>query len=220
MLLAIDTATMVTGISLDDGRTVLSERVFHSERRQTAELAPTVAQMMRTAGVAADELTAVAVAQGPGSYTGLRIGMALAKGIALAHDLPLVGIPTLDILAAAQPRREEPLLAVLRAGRGRVAAVWYKWGPQGWRADSDPQAMTWDEALDRLQEPTYVCGEISSGAKQLEAHKLVILADAAYCVRRPSILAQLARGVLAEGDAGDPRELTPIYLGDIEGDTA
>ena len=58
---------------------------------------------------------------GPGSFTGLRIGLALAKGMALARHLPVIGVPTLDILAAAQPVREENLVAILLAGRGRLA---------------------------------------------------------------------------------------------------
>ena len=216
VFLAIDTATSSVGISLDDGTEVLSERIFRTRRHHTAELAPQVAQTLRNTGTSPDDLTGIAVAKGPGSYTGLRIGMALAKGMALAHDLPLVGIPTLDIVAAAQPQREGELLAVLRAGRGRVAAVWYKWGPQGWQAQAEPEALTWEEALDRVRVPTYACGEISGGAEQLRKHPQVVSANPAACVRRPSVMAVLARQAIEEGIETDPRALTPVYLGDLE----
>jgi len=89
---------------------------------------------MSRVAVEPSALTAVAVAVGPGSYTGLRIGMALAKGLSLSYNLPVVGIPTLDILASPQPPREGPMLAVMQAGRGRVAGGWYKWSRKGWSA--------------------------------------------------------------------------------------
>jgi tRNA threonylcarbamoyladenosine biosynthesis protein TsaB len=69
------------------------------------------------------ELGAVAVAIGPGSFTGLRIGLALAKGLALAHHLSLIGIPTLDILAAAQPLLDAHLVVVLRRAAGCPAGT-------------------------------------------------------------------------------------------------
>jgi tRNA threonylcarbamoyladenosine biosynthesis protein TsaB len=103
------------GLALYDGAEILNETIWHSDRHHTIELAPEVALSFRRAGSSQSELTAVAVAQGPGSYTGLRIGMALAKGLSLAHNLPIVAIPTLDILAGAQPQREEPMLATVPA---------------------------------------------------------------------------------------------------------
>ncbi len=103
MLLAIDTATRATGVCLANGAQILAEHIWHSERYHTVELAPEVAVLLQRNHVDLNDLEAVAVASGPGSYTGLRIGMALAKGIALAQRIPLIGVPTLDILAAAQP---------------------------------------------------------------------------------------------------------------------
>ncbi len=78
------------------------------------------------AGLEIQNLKLLAVATGPGSFTGLRIGLAVAKGIALACHLPIIGIPTLDIVAESQPVSPGlPLAAVLQAGRGRLAVGWY-----------------------------------------------------------------------------------------------
>ena len=124
MVLALDTSTRTVGLALYDGVQVLSEAVWTSNDYHTVELAPAIAETFQKTGLDAGALGALAVALGPGSFTGLRVGLALAKGLALARKLPLVGIPTLDILAAAQPllRRAEPvhLAAVLRAGRAPV----------------------------------------------------------------------------------------------------
>jgi tRNA threonylcarbamoyladenosine biosynthesis protein TsaB len=217
LLLSIDTASDMSGVALDDGDQVLAERVWQSSRHHTSEMAPMVAVMLRDCGAVVKDLTAVAVTSGPGSYTGLRIGMALAKGLALAHSLPLIGVPTLDVLARAQNPREEPLLAVMRAGRGRVAAVWYKWGRDGWRAGSDPESLTWGDVLKRIDTVTFVCGEIGNERKRLSKSANVILAEPADCVRRPSYLGLLARQRLEDGDVPPPAELVPTYLGELEG---
>ena len=82
------------------------------------------------------------MAIGPGSFTGLRVGLALAKGLAMARGLPLVGIPTLDILAAAQPFMEMPLAATLRAGRGRLAVGWYRSNAGAWQPVEKVEVLT------------------------------------------------------------------------------
>jgi tRNA threonylcarbamoyladenosine biosynthesis protein TsaB len=216
MLLAIDTATNMLGLALYDGAEILSETIWHSDRHHTTELAPEVALSFRRAGSSQSELTAVAVAQGPGSYTGLRIGMALAKGLSLAHNIPIVGIPTLDILASAQPEREEPMLATLQAGRGRVAAVWYKWTRNGWSARKGMKTLAWEDLAGELKQTTYICGELDLQAREAmkrEAH--AVLAPASMCVRRPSVLAELAWQKARKGKSEDPSKLAPIYLDTI-----
>ena len=120
ILLAIDTSTRMVSLALYDGVQVLSESSWTSTDYHTVELAPAVAEAFGKANLTANDLNVLAVALGPGSFTGLRIGMALAKGLALARHLPMIGIPTLDILAAAQQIGQTQLAAVLRAGRRRV----------------------------------------------------------------------------------------------------
>jgi tRNA threonylcarbamoyladenosine biosynthesis protein TsaB len=213
MLLALDTATQRIGIALHDGHSILSECTWVGNRRQSVELAPEVALTLRRAGITPRALSSVAVAIGPGSFTGLRIGLALAKGLSLAHNLPLVGVPTLDILAWGQPRRDEPMLAILHAGRGRVAGVWYKWKASGWQATTEPDVMTWAELRDRLEAPTYVCGELDEdGREALANHPRAKLAPPALCVRRPGVLAEIAWHKIRSGWDVQPAQVVPVYL--------
>jgi tRNA threonylcarbamoyladenosine biosynthesis protein TsaB len=215
LILAIDSATETLGIALADRQRVHAERIWRSNRHHTIELAPAVALMLRESSLQAEELRAVAVATGPGSYTGLRIGMGFAKGIALAAGIPIVGVPTLEILASAQSAAQWPLLAVLKAGRGRIAAVWYKWRDLRWLPDTEPRIFTWEEAINSLDGPTIICGEIGEMRGQLQRQKYVTLASPAECLRRPSFLAELAHDRL--GDPGsETAALAPIYLGAIE----
>ncbi|MFQ5615877.1 MAG: tRNA (adenosine(37)-N6)-threonylcarbamoyltransferase complex dimerization subunit type 1 TsaB [Anaerolineales bacterium] len=136
MLLALDTSTRRVGVALYDGIQVIHEMVWASNFYHTVELAPAVALTLQHARVGIDAVQALAVALGPGSFTSLRTGLALAKGIALARCLPIVGVPSLDFLAASQPVNDLPMAAVLEAGRKRLAVGWYeaadgRWQPTG-----------------------------------------------------------------------------------------
>lgn len=216
LLLAIDTATNRIGLSLSTEFEILAESVWQSDRFHTVELAPRTAMMMMETGTNPGDLSGVVVASGPGSYTGLRIGMAFGKGLAMAHQIPLFGVSTLDGLARMQPERQEPMLATLGAGRGRIAAVWYKWGRSGWQAQGEPYTTEWDQVLAELVEPIYVSGEISAQTRRtLSRSGLVTLASPAMCMRRPSFLAELAREQAGSADLESAATLAPTYIGEV-----
>lgn len=201
------------GIALHDGENLLAESLWLGGRRHTVLLAPEVALMLRKINLSVEALTAIAVASGPGSYTGLRIGMAYAKGLALSHQLPLVGIPTLDVLARGQQKRSEPMLAVIEAGRKRVVGMWYKWGRSEWKARGEAGNFSWDEVISQLEKKSYLCGEISSAArKKLKGLSNVRLAAPADCVRRPGILAELAWERIHKSKLPDIATVRPTYL--------
>ena len=105
MLLAIDTSTAQVGLALYDGTQVLSEMTWTSRQHHTTELAPALAGLLSRCGVSMNMVSALGVAVGPGSFTSLRVGLSLVKGIALARHLPVVGIPTLETIALWTRRR-------------------------------------------------------------------------------------------------------------------
>jgi tRNA threonylcarbamoyladenosine biosynthesis protein TsaB len=156
----------------------------------------------------------VAVTRGPGSFTGLRVGIAVAKGLALARGLPLVGVPTLDVVAAAQGRDRRPLCAVLQAGRGRICVATYRWRDGGWSTREAPRLTTWQALVKETADPTLFCGEIDpAGAEALAAlGELAVLLPAAARLRRAGFLAELAWHRLHRGETDNPATLTPIYL--------
>lgn len=215
MLLALDTATRWTGLALHDGTTIVAEHGWRSVNTQTVELAPAVTQMLSRAGVASEELRAIAVTLGPGSYTGLRIGLGFAKGLALAYQIPLVGVPTLDIVAAALPAAEGPLVVVAEAGRTRITAGTYRWqGRNGWQAPEQPVNETWEEMLARVPAPATIAGELSPGALKLirKAGKGYQAVAPPSRVRRAAVLADLGWQRLRRGKLDDAAGLTPLYL--------
>jgi tRNA threonylcarbamoyladenosine biosynthesis protein TsaB len=215
MLLAIDTSTRTMGIALYDGAQVLGEMVWAGGDYHTVQLAPTVADIMKRSGITPGKLEALAVALGPGSFTGLRIGLALAKGMALASRLPLYGIPSLDIVAYSQPvLKDRELIAVLRAGRGRLACGWYSPGEKAWQAQGETSVYTITALAENIQRPSLVCGELSSEERRVikRKRKLVKLASPAQSLRRPAFLAEIAWQRWQSGEQTDPALLSPIYL--------
>src|SRR5574340_214807 len=228
MLLAIDTSTAQVGIALLDEGQLVVESLWNSRVHHTVELAPAVAQLLERAGAKPTDVSVVGVAIGPGSFTALRVGMALAKGFALARNVPLIGIPTLDILAEAQPASELPLAAVLQAGRGRIAVSWYKFsapteGPgtsvpaetHGTRiARGEPVITTLDLLSKAITKTSIVAGELSADERQRLARKRarVVLAPVHLCVRRPAILAEIAWRRFHDRGTDNVASLAPIYL--------
>jgi tRNA threonylcarbamoyladenosine biosynthesis protein TsaB len=215
VLLAIDTSTRSVAIAIYDGIQVLCETIWSSHDYHTIELAPAIADTLTRAGLDIHDLKLIAVATGPGSFTGLRIGLAVAKGIALACHLPLIGIPTLDIVAESQPvSLGIPLAAVLQAGRGRLAVGWYTANNGQWQLNPPIQIMDALQLSHQIHEPSGVCGELSEEQQHALARKYknVILTSPAHSVRRPSLLAELAWKRWQSGDVDNPATLSPTYL--------
>lgn len=213
MLLAVDTSTAQVGLAIYDGSQVISEYAWRSSQRHTVELAPAVSDLLARCGLTIENIRGLGVALGPGSFTSLRVGLSLVKGIALARGLPLVGIPTLDILAAAQPASKLPLVALIQAGRDRLAVGWYKNSRKGWQAQGPARVMTFEKLLEEVQKPAIVCGELTAEEyRELKEKTDVHLASPAQSVRRPAILAELAWEHTLAGNIDDAATLAPIYL--------
>jgi tRNA threonylcarbamoyladenosine biosynthesis protein TsaB len=219
MLLAIDTATRVISLALHNGSRIIAEASWETANHHTVELAPAVDDMLKRAGLKPEDLRVVAVALGPGSFTGLRIGLGLAKGLATALDIPLIGVPTLEILAAAQPLFDGTLVALLQAGRGRICVQDFELVAEGWQPRNEPVIMSWDNLLESIkaETPVLLSGEITEPDLQRVTQaaaegKAIHVAPAADRLRRASYLADRAWARFARGDIDDPYTLVPIYL--------
>ena len=214
MLLAIDTSTSQLGLALYDGATVAAELTWASRARHTVELAPALSGLLGRVGLSMSALSALAAALGPGSFTSLRVGLAFAKGLALARKLPIIGIPTLDAVAASMPVQDGPLAAVLQAGRGRIAVGWYRASEDGWTAEGPSEATTAEKLAESIHRPTLVVGELSAEERQRLSRKRknILLASPAQSARRPALLAELAWNRWHAGKTDDAASLAPIYL--------
>jgi len=218
MLLALDTSTQWIGLALYDGVQVLGEEIWQTHNHHTVEIAPAIQRLMSRCAVLPSALEGIGVALGPGSFTSLRIGLAVAKGMALALHLPVAGIPSLDVLAAGQPLRDLPLAAVLQSGRNKLALGWYDAVDGAWQSRGEAEVTTAEALTASIHKPTLVAGELTAAERQTLARKRrnVVLASPAQSMRRPSVLAELAWARLKAGQADEVILLSPIYLRTIE----
>jgi tRNA threonylcarbamoyladenosine biosynthesis protein TsaB len=215
-MLAIDTATQFASVALyDETRGIIAESSWHTAMNHTVELMPTLVRLLELQGLAPEQLGAVAVALGPGSFTGLRIGLSAAKGLCLALELPIVGIPTLDIVACAHSEQELPICAVLQAGRGRICAAFYEREEGALLRATDYQLVTLDELSERAQKPTLFCGEIDGPLREFLAAKIpdrAVIATEASSIRRAGYLAELGFKKLQDTGGDELGSLEPLYL--------
>lgn len=222
MLLAIDTATRLMSLALHDGAALIAEQSWHTNNQHTTQLAPAIQAMLAVCDVSVNDLTALAASTGPGSYTGLRIGVALAKGLAAAHQLPLVGVSSMDTLAAGQPYMQTAggLITVVQAGRGRILVKTYRWRRGRWNSHAEAQIMDWEKLIANIDGAAYITGEINEeGIEALtsaQQHNIpVTIAPPAQRLRRAGFLAEVAWERLREVEdrsVFDSSALLPVYI--------
>lgn len=219
MLLAIDTATQVMSLALHDGRSLLAEQTWHTHNNHSVQLGPALEKLLEQYEITAEQLTVLAVCTGPGSYSGLRVGVSFAKGIASVRHLPLIGISSLDILAAGQPHYSHSLITVVQAGRGRVVVGRYQWRKGRWVTRGEAQLMDWNTLLSSIDGPAYLSGEVNDEGherlREAQAREIpVTLVPAALRLRRAGFLAEQAWEQFHNGDLIDfeAARLVPFYI--------
>ncbi len=215
MLLAIDTATRYASLALYDEMGVISEQTWRSENNHSVELIPAVARMLSQQKLKPQSLTGIAVATGPGSFTGLRIGMSVAKGLCLALGIPIVGIPTLDIITYAVGDPGGRVLAVLEAGRGRICVGAYHFEKGLPVQEGETKLVSISGWTVEADKPVLVAGEVSAELArrlfgQANAHNIAV-SSLAGSLRRAGYLAELAWERLCAGKVDDLDTLGPVY---------
>jgi tRNA threonylcarbamoyladenosine biosynthesis protein TsaB len=221
-VLAIDTSSSITAVALVEGARVLSEDDSPSEHKHGETLLPRVQQVLKAGGVELAQLQAIAVGVGPGSFTGLRVGLATAKGLSLATGTPIRGVSSLRVLARGLHDDggvgDRPLLTVLDAHKGEVFVAGYRAGEGGALTEVlAPLHAEPAEAARRVRQALgggVVCGD---GARRYEDTLRAelpgfALADAAHDAPRGRHVAAEALRALALEGPSDLTHLEPSYL--------
>jgi tRNA threonylcarbamoyladenosine biosynthesis protein TsaB len=213
-ILSIDTSSGQGGLALYDGRR-LSTRSWPADRSHTTTLLSEIHHLLDGADAGVRDLAAVAIATGPGAFTGLRVGFGVAKGFHLATGVPLIGIPTLDAAALGFATCGIPVVAVVGAGGGRLVWASYNTNPEGLVQSRPPRNGTMGEFIEELREsvPALVTGEIDDDQAGLIARlEGVALPPAPLRTRQPGALAELAWRRWRVGNVDEARAIEPIYL--------
>jgi tRNA threonylcarbamoyladenosine biosynthesis protein TsaB len=210
--LSLDTASDMASVALSDQGRLLAELTWRCERNHSTELMPAADGLLRRLSAGKEALTAVFVCIGPGGYAGLRVGVATAKGLAFALDVPLVGVGRLELDAWAHAAYPGPVCPVHRAGRGELAWAVYHGPMEDWREIAPPRLSRPDVLLSEAPQGALFCGEIDDELAGALAARGERVASTPLAVRRAGYLAELGWRRLQAGRRDDPRTLVPLYL--------
>jgi tRNA threonylcarbamoyladenosine biosynthesis protein TsaB len=215
IILSVDTATQVCAVALSVDRNVPVELILRHGQTHARNVMGAIDTVLKLARTDILEVDAFAVTQGPGSFTGLRIGISTVKGLALAAGKPVIGIGTLDVLAHQAPAGTELICTMLDARRNEVYWALYRRHADRHLTLQTPQCS---RAVDVIDHIDATCCFIGNGSclyasdiqKRLrfpaqwapdEQHSL-----------RPAVIARLAARMLENNSFTEAAELMPLYL--------
>ena len=216
LLLAIDTSPRMASVALAGAGGLVAEYTWHAGMDHTRQLMPVIRAVLHENGAGAADLEAVAIATGPGSFNGLRVGMATAKGLAYGLGIALVAATTLEVAAYQHVATSLPICAVQDVGRGEIARAVFQWPVEGEWSRLVAEHITTPEALAKsIKRRTILCGEARDSLLAVLGaalgHRFMVTGPAAS-VRHAGLLAELGRRRLVAGETEDLQTLQPLYL--------
>lgn len=216
-ILAIDTATQVSSVAvLKEGR-LLAELTMQGKLTHSETLLPHIEQVLKMAAVAKEELTGIAVSNGPGSFTGLRIGLAAAKAMSYVLGIPLVGVSTLQALAYQLPAPGVRVMCLLDAQKGNAYVESYRWENNSLQVvDSVQVAKITDivAACANMNEQVILLGDAvqKKVAGKLELPANVSVAPPHIVMPRAACVAMLGQAKMMAGETDNVMDLEPVYI--------
>ena len=215
LVLGIETSTKQGGVAIIGADRVVCETVLNVEVTHSERLLPAVDRALDEARTTLEGLGGIAVSIGPGSFTGLRIGLSTAKGLAYATGLPLVGVPTLEAMAWTLPAARWQVCPVLDARKQEVYAALFRHEPEGLRRVTEDAALPPEDLCRLIRNPTLFLGDGADAYGALFRERLgdkMLLPPLASRGARPACVAELGRRRLLRGERDEPDSLVPRYL--------
>ncbi|HKJ04807.1 MAG TPA: tRNA (adenosine(37)-N6)-threonylcarbamoyltransferase complex dimerization subunit type 1 TsaB [Geopsychrobacteraceae bacterium] len=214
-ILAIDTSSLSGSVALCQDGIILAESTINARSTHSERLLQQVEQVLEGAGITVSDLDLIAVVHGPGSFTGLRVGLATAKGLAVAADLPVVGLSTLEVLAMNLPLCPYPVCAFIDARKGEVYSGLYDCRSGHPVPLSVASVQPPSELLDSLDDEIAFVGDGVSLYSMMIEQKMggrAKLPPAPAHQLRAAAAAVLAVRKYSEGEPSTVEELVPCYI--------
>ena len=215
MILAIDTSTDTASLALAQDNTVLAELTWRSRQNHTTQLLPNLNTLFKLTETDVKSLTAIIIAQGPGSFNGLRVGVSAAKGLAFSLGIPIIGINSLEAAAYQYADTGLPVCAIFNAGRSEVATATYQKKYGKWQQLVKADIVTVEHLCRQTTKKTLFCGEFlpAVAAQITELLKTqAVIPPHIQDFKRAGFLLALGKQRLDAGDIDDAVTLQPIYL--------
>jgi tRNA threonylcarbamoyladenosine biosynthesis protein TsaB len=221
-LLFVDTCSTMAAVALSDGTKIIAETNLVLDRRMSARLLSLIQGLLDEAGWTVAGLDGIGVAHGPGSFTGVRIGMATVKGMALAAGLPVAGVSSLALLAANLPHACHQVCAVMDARKKEVYAGMFRC--RSLPVAISPEAVLSPERLlDGITEPTIFTGDGATAYRELitaRCGELALFAPSSSNYPRGACGVVLSHDLFLRGEGMTPEQLESVYIRASEAETA
>jgi len=213
--LAIETSGRSGSVTLGHADELIDTAELPHKRRHNVELLPTIDVLCKKHNVTPDHIGQVYVSLGPGSFTGLRVGITTAKMLALASKVEVFGIPTLDVLAHNAPADATHVAVCLNLKHDTVHCAAYQREGDSWSAIVQPQLRTMAELLQASPKPISLIGDPLPTIPDAYADGVAVL-DPAHAVGRSPAVWHLGRIAAKTRPADDPMILAPLYIREPE----
>jgi len=214
-VLGLDTATWRASVGLLIDGKVVAEESQVADGNHAVSLLPLIDAVLRCADCSVRGLDAVAVSSGPGSFTGLRIGLSVAKGLACATGLHLVAVPTLEALARTVADRHGVICALLDARKGELYAACFESSARGWRRLTADALVTPEALLDILPTPCTILGDAvdvyGPWLHQRLGSRITLLPFESYGPRG-GVIASMGWERFQTGRSAPLHDLEPFYI--------
>jgi tRNA threonylcarbamoyladenosine biosynthesis protein TsaB len=215
-ILGIDTSTSCGAIGLVDGERVLGDYLLNVPVTHSERLIGAIDLVLRESGCPMDTLDGWAVSIGPGSFTGLRIGVSTVKGLSFATKKPVIGVPTLDVLAFQVSPTQYQICPILDARKEEVYTAFYRYGEKDVLHRQSPyQAIRPENLVRKIEERTIFVGEglRTYGPYLREAlPTLAAFVFPSFNVPHGSTVASLGRELFGRNETLDLPNFGPIYV--------
>ena len=216
-IIGIESASLTASAAILDENSLIAEYTMNYKLTHSQTLLPMIAEIVERTALDWEEVSAIAVSGGPGSFTGLRIGVATAKGLGLARKIPVVHVPTLDAMAYSFCGYEGLVCPMLDARRGQVFTGLYR-VKDSFEVVKESQAADlkeWLQMLNEMGEPVMLLGDGTAAGVAVIRECLTIpyrIAPAHLNTARAASVAALGMKLFQKGKAVDAAEIAPEYL--------
>ncbi len=210
-ILAFDTSISMGSVALFNDSGHQGEIIFNEQGKHSEHLMEQLDFLLKSAGLPLDKIDGFAVTVGPGSFTGLRIGITVAKTLAMANGKKIIGINTLDLLAHGVGNTGGWICSLIDAYRGEVYAALYEANPDGPEKVGGDWLIKPEELINKLCGPTTFTGQIEIPDIKKLAYPCTY-APAYLCYPRASVAAEVCYRCFQNGEGIDPQELQPNYI--------
>ncbi|NWF93170.1 MAG: tRNA (adenosine(37)-N6)-threonylcarbamoyltransferase complex dimerization subunit type 1 TsaB [Syntrophaceae bacterium] len=215
-VLGIDTSTSCGSVGLIDDESIISEYLLNISVTHSERLLGAIQLVLREARIAVEDLDGWAISLGPGSFTGLRIGVSTVKGLALATQKPVAGVPTLDVLAYQVSFTPYLICPILDARKGEVYTAFYRYeGSAGLKRASDYLAIKPEDLIRKIEERTIFVGSgVTTFGDYLmnSLPSLAIIPSSPIHLPHGSAVARIGLQLIRKGEYLDLATFAPLYV--------